>query len=1039
MPALVRPLLLALCCAPLVTAQNDRRPESYQIAIGLQQRGLHDEAIGYLDRFLREHPQHALAAEACYRLAQSHIELQHDDDAIAALRQALERGGAAFTFRAETRYRLGNLLQGKADHEGALQQFQGLVGEIDGGHYLAAAAHYGKGEAHRELGDDKAAAFAFATAAKLAKGEQAGFRFGSLYQLGFAWLRAQDLAEAGKAFAKAIEAAPDDAARAECSYLHGDVCLRREQYDAAAQRFEATRRLGGAFADDATYGLGWVALGRGDRAAALAAFGALLQEHPQSPFAGQARLERARCQYQDKRFDQAQRELQPLLADGNPLLQQARELQGLCALATGDGEAAVETLRGALERAADEDRPRLTFALGEALANLARWDEALAAYRKVPEGVDADLRGDALYGACHALHELGRFEESAACAEAVLALEPAHRSRDLAQLAVAENRFALRRYADAQPVYEALAGDGPHAALANWKLAWCRYLQGDKQDAARRFAAIARQQADDNAEEALAMSALAHYEAGARDEALAAADRYGARYRDGAFLARTERVAARVLRQRGDLGAAQRRLERAASVASARQGKDAASADVADQADLAYQQGDFAAADKLFAELSGRDDAIGARACAGRAWCAFELGDDDACAASLAAAKAHPACGDELPGLLELESALHHRRQQWPQAIAAAEAFLQRFAKHDKAGALRYALGVALARQGEHARAREVLTALLRDDGYAERDRVLYELAWACRRGGDEAAALQAFAKVAEVSEDVELAGEAHLFCGTSALEADEPDLAAARAHLEAVGGSHRKQALYRLAFAEFERAGDADRELLASARDRCGVIVAIDGAELRGEALFLGAECCRRLGDAPGALQRATTLLQEEPEHERAPRARLLVGECALLGKQPDAAIAPLQRFLREHDAEAGDAARADAARADAARANLWLGKARLAQRQHEAAEQCFTRVTRLSEGELAAEAQFRLGESRRERGDLDGAADAFVKLPILYGHAQWVRRGLLEAGRTYRQLKQPQKAQRFFQELVDKHPDSAEAKAASSQLQDN
>ena len=82
--------------------------------------------------------------------------------------------------------------------------------------------------------------------------------------------------------------------------------------------------------------------------------------------------------------------------------------------------------------------------------------------------------------------------------------------------------------------------------------------------------------------------------------------------------------------------------------------------------------------------------------------------------------------------------------------------------------------------------------------------------------------------------------------------------------------------------------------------------------------------------------------------------------------------------------------------------------------------------------EGELAAEAQFRLGENRALRGDLRGAADAFVKLPILYAHPTWVRKGLLQAGRTYEQLGQPDKAQRFFRELQEKHAGSDEAKQA-------
>ena len=47
---------------------------------------------------------------------------------------------------------------------------------------------------------------------------------------------------------------------------------------------------------------------------------------------------------------------------------------------------------------------------GEALANLNKWEDALAAYSAVPEGVGPELYGDALYSQCFALHKLGRYE-----------------------------------------------------------------------------------------------------------------------------------------------------------------------------------------------------------------------------------------------------------------------------------------------------------------------------------------------------------------------------------------------------------------------------------------------------------------------------------------------------------------------------------------------------------------------------------------------------------------------------------------------------
>jgi TolA-binding protein len=253
----------------------------------------------------------------------------------------------------------------------------------------------------------------------------------------------------------------------------------------------------------------------------------------------------------------------------------------------------------------------------------------------------------------------------------------------------------------------------------------------------------------------------------------------------------------------------------------------------------------------------------------------------------------------------------------------------------------------------------------------------------------------------------------------------ERKDLDGARALLSKVQGSHRGRALYRLGFAEFEAAG-TDQKKLAAARDLFGAIAAMPGEALVPEALYLGAECCHRLGDARAAVQRLQQLLQASPQHERADRARLLLGECAVAIGDGNLAAPALEEFLRRPDRD----------RADQARGNLWLGRARMLRNEHDKAEAHLQKVTELSDGPLAAEAQFRIGEARRARGDLNGAADAFVKLPILYAHVEWVRRGLLQAGLVYQELKQPEKAQRFFQELVSQHGASDEAAAAKKHL---
>lgn len=1012
--------LAALCALPFA-APAQRPPEAFQLGVGLQQRGLHQEAVRQFQAFVEGHREHALLAEAQYRLGVSLLAIDARKEAITALEEALRRGGSGFELGFECRYRLAVARKESGDGARAGAELGRLAAELPPEHYLQAGAHYAHGECLRDGGDDEGALRAFSAAAARAEGDAAQFRFPAHYQAGFAALRLGRPAAAKESFAAAVEVAPDAAAAHECRYLAGDAALREGDAGAARRWLEEAVRGGGEFADDAALALGFTAAAAGDDDAALAAFRRFLGEHGQSPLLPRARLEVGRLLYGRQDAASAEQMLQPLAeAADESIRQQAQELLGLCALARGRGASAVGPLRQALAAAGEADRPRLSFALGEALADAGEYEEAVAAYDQAAAGAQGEgLRGDALYGACFALHQLGRYEESNARAARLRSELPKHPLLPLAVFATAENLFAEQRYEAAAKDYARVPAGSESGAKAAFKLAWCSYLQGDKAGAAQRFGRIAAG-GGAHAEEALAMQALAALEAGDADAALASADAYRARHPEGAFLDRTERVAARVLRQRGDLAAAAGRLQRAA------QNAEDGGADRLEQAEVQFQRGDFAAAAAIYETLALRDDAVGARALEGLAWCAFELGDDAACARHLERGLRHAEAGGLRPGLLELASALHHRQQDWRAAIDDAEAFLREFQGHEKAGAMRYALGVAQARSGDDAAARATLAALVQSGGCERMDRVHYELGWACRRGGDEPAALQAFAAVVECSEDEDLAGEARLHLGTALLEGGEVDRA--RAQLEAVRGSYRARALYRLGFADLEAAEAADGapERLATAERALAEVAALEDEPLAPEALFLVGECRRRCGDHGGAAERLRALLARAPEHDRAPMARLLLAEaCVALG-EGDEATEQGRRFLSTSPED----------RVLAARGHLALGRGRQLRGEHERAEAAFAEVTGLSEGQLAAEAQFRIGESRAARGDLQGAVDAYVKLPILYAHAQWVAKGLLQAGLACERLKQPEKARRFYSELVQRFPDAPESAEARTRL---
>jgi TolA-binding protein len=300
-------------------------------------------------------------------------------------------------------------------------------------------------------------------------------------------------------------------------------------------------------------------------------------------------------------------------------------------------------------------------------------------------------------------------------------------------------------------------------------------------------------------------------------------------------------------------------------------------------------------------------------------------------------------------------------------------------------------------------------------------DRVFYELAWVCRRMKDEPAALAAFREVAKVSKNVDMVGEARLHVGEALLGGK--DATEGLKWLEAVKGKYTPRAQYLCGFHRFEK------KQFPAAFANFDRIVKLRGAELYFESQFFAGECLFRMNKHAEAAPRFEALLSKKPNHERAQVARLHQGQCKIKIGNPRAASMVLQDYLRR-------AAAQKAPKSDLARANLWLGKARQSEKDYRRAELAFGRVTDLTDSELSAQAQYRIGECRMIRGQLSEAVDAFVKLSILYQHANWVQRGLNSAGDCYLKLKKPKKAARLYEELLSRFPKCELAKTAQTKL---
>jgi TolA-binding protein len=1014
-------LVLSSSLFSTVAAQG-RSSERFDLALGLIKRGMHDDAARQLARFVEDQPKHAKRAEAFYRLGTCRLELKDSTGAVEAFRDALQTG--KFKLRAECHYRLGHTLE-KDDPKGAAQVFAELVKEGGDGHYLAAPSLYARGECLRRTGQDDLALKAYTRAATLDKEKSGVFAASSLYQAGFIQLRKKDYGTAEKIFASAADRFPKHKAYGECRFLQGESALRGKRYDPARSAFDQAVKAGGDFADDAAMGIGHCAVAQKQVGPAVKAFRDVARLFPKSPLVSRALLEAGRVLYRAKNYAETDKQLSELLARKNvdaSVRWPALELRGLVRLDLGQPKESAADLSAAIATASGaEDKARMLYSLGEAFADDGNWKAALTAYGRCHGSTGREgLKGDALYGQCLALHHVARYRDSNNVVFAFLKNHSQHQLRVPAGFAAAENFFALKDYAKADQAYKQIPGDHAVAGKAAFKRAWCSYLGGDFKGAAGRFARLASSKNKTFvplAEESLSMEALAWLEANSLLQAMKAADNYRGKHPQGEFLARTERVAARVLKRQGKFKAAASRLAMAASVEKS---GDVALGDKLEYAEVLFKQGDFAAAQKAYAVLSSGEDKVGGRAHEGLAWCAFELGDDAACLDWIQRGLSHKAIGKGRAGLLELKSALHHRRKEWGDAVKVAELYLAGFADHVRANELRYSLGVARARSDKLKPAREVLESL-RTAKMKRQDRVFYELAWVCRRMKDEPAALAAFREVAKVSKNVDMVGEARLHVGEALLGGK--DATEGLKWLEAVKGKYTPRAQYLCGFHRFEK------KQFPAAFANFDRIVKLRGAELYFESQFFAGECLFRMDKHAEAAPRFEALLSKKPNHERAQVARLHQGQCNIKIGSPRAASMVLQDYLRR-------AAAQKAPKSDLARANLWLGKARQSEKDYRRAELAFGRVTDLTDSELSAQAQYRIGECRMIRGQLSEAVDAFVKLSILYQHANWVQRGLNSAGDCYLKLKKPKKAARLYEELLSRFPKCDLAKTAQTKL---
>ncbi len=115
---------------------------------------------------------------------------------------------------------------------------------------------------------------------------------------------------------------------------------------------------------------------------------------------------------------------------------------------------------------------------------------------------------------------------------------------------------------------------------------------------------------------------------------------------------------------------------------------------------------------------------------------------------------------------------------------------------------------------------------------------------------------------------------------------------------------------------------------------------------------------------------------------------------------------------------------------------ARYGMGWAMQQQKNLEGAANAYSQVVARTATDLAAKAQLQIGLCRMEQKRYLDAANAFLVIPSTYDYPELRAAALLEAGKAYLELNQPEQANRQFERILREFPNTPWAEAAKEKL---
>lgn len=1017
--------------------KTEAATRQYNAAVALQNRGLYDLAAEEWTKFIEAHKTDPRTDRAFHYLGVCYLKANKLDPARQCFETVIGHYPKCELLDASL-YCLGSALfaQGQAGkpemYDAAAERFETVITKYPNGKF-AARAMFNRGECFYHRGKKPEAAAMYAQL--IAKFPTDPLAADALYALGVSQEESGQAAEAGKTYDAFLEKHRQNPLAAEVVLRRGETLYSLAQFGPAADWFAAAAASPGfALADQATFRQAAALAQLKKYAEAAAANASIPAKWPQSKLVAAANLAAGKCWYLAGNFAEARKSLEPSAAAGGESAGDAAHWLVRGTLKQGhppEAAAEAEQWLKKLEKTLTPDQSaQLEMDRADALYEIAdRRGEAAALYAslaaKYPK---ASAAPQALYMAAFAALAGGDFAAALRHATAFPAVYPnSEWTPDVAGIE-AESRLQLKQYAEAEKQFAALTQKYPnHADVETWTVrrGFSLFLQKKFAETAAycRPLGASLRGADARAE--------AHYLAGASQTELKQYDA-AAQSLEASLAARPKwRQADEVL-----LLLAQVRAERkdfnGAKAAIARLAAERPDSRLLDRAhyrlgEIAYAAGDLATAAAEYQTVVERwpQSALAANAQYGLGWA--RLGQNDyATAEKCFDAMLQSHAGDKLaPRARYARAIARHQLKKYAEAIDDIQPLLKADPTPAERSDARYLQGLCLSGLNKPAEAQAAFQSIVADDPkYVGIDKVYYELAWTLRHQNKEKEAAAMFDRLAAEKPDSPLAAEARYHIGELAYKSGDYKNAAVAYHaaMRAAGKTALgEKAAHKLGWAYF-RLDDFAHAQEAFAHQRA----TWPNGPLAADAAFMEAESFMKQKKYAEALELYAQV--KNPSGKDFETLRLLHGgQAAAQLNQWEKS----RRLLEACVARSADSPYLPEATYELAWAMQNLDKL-------DDALPLYEKVIAKTGREVAARAQFMIGEIQFQRKNHAEAIKSFFKVSYGYSYPRWQADATFEAGRCFEAIEKKEQAVKQYQELIEKFPQSDKTPLAKKRIEE-